>query len=52
MTKLFDIIEEPYFVEPAETVLGRWVIPLLLILVIAIVAAVLLVLRRRRKGKK
>lgn len=52
MTKLYDVIEESYFVEPVQPVLGRWVIPLLLILVVAVVAVVLLVLRRRRKGKK
>ena len=52
MTKLYDVIEESYFVEPVQTVLGRWTIPSLLILVVAIVDVVLLVLRKRRKGKK
>ena len=51
MTKLYDVIEEP-FVRPTHTGPDLIVILGLVVLVVVIVVAVLLVLHRRRKGKK
>ena len=51
MTKLYDVIEEP-FVRPTHTGPDLIVILGLVLLVVVIVVAVLLVLRKRRKGKK
>ena len=52
MTKLYDVIEESYFVEPASSGPDLFVILGLLVLVVVIVVVVLLMLRKRRRGKK